>query len=175
MSETAENHQPSESSEFCNDDLFILRLEQGKYLVEQTSELRNRIEKHFTDGEKWTKKFRPVAIHRILMRCQEDDDLKYTILCMEKFAVDNVRGAQFASDSLSKKDREKAARLIRARKGTCLHCEDTGHYTFECPKKQQLAGKKHERREEYFDKEADSNEEMMSPLLNPPQKSARKL
>jgi hypothetical protein len=95
MSETAENHQPSESSEFCNNDLFILRLEQSKYLVEQTSELRNRIEKHFTDGEKWTKKFRLVAIHRILMRCQEDDDLKYTILCLEKFEVDNVRGAQF--------------------------------------------------------------------------------
>jgi hypothetical protein len=94
---------------------------------------------------------------------------------MEKFGVDNVRGAQFTSDSLSKKDRERAARLIRARKGTCLHCEDTGHYTFECPKKQQLVGKKHERSEAYLEEKSEMNEGTMSSEHHPPQKSARKL
>jgi hypothetical protein len=53
--------------------------------VEQTSELRERIEKYFTDEKKWTKKFHPVAIHRIFMGCQADDDLKFTISCMEKY------------------------------------------------------------------------------------------
>ena len=82
--------------------LYILLCQQQTWYVGISRHLDIRLRKHFRgEGAKWTKRFPPVALHRIIgvtdtkykeMRTMED---MFTLGLMQKKGLHNVRGGTF--------------------------------------------------------------------------------
>ena len=112
--------------------IYILELEEGKYYVGKTNNPYFRLESHFnSNGSLWTKKYKPIEI---INKIQGDnfDEEKYTLLTMDKYGIDNVRGGSYCKVKLSKNDIDKALQTIRSLMNKCYSCGEKGHYTKEC-------------------------------------------
>jgi hypothetical protein len=117
-------------------DIYAIKLTGNNYYIEKTKNLRESIENHFygeNEGLSFLQNNKPLSIHRIFLNCISDDETKYVIQYMEKYGIDKVRGAAFLEEVLTEEEKEIARRLIGIRKGICFNCDQTGHYTFECP------------------------------------------
>ena len=74
--------------------IYVLKLIKGKYYVGKTSNPRFRLDNHFNkNGSEWTRVYKPINIHQIIPDCDDYDEDKYTIKTMEKYGINNVRGA----------------------------------------------------------------------------------
>ena len=76
--------------------IYVLKLEQDKYYIGKTDNPNIRLENHFSsNGSEWTKLYKPLKIIEIIPNCDNYDEDKHTIKCMEKYGITNVRGGSF--------------------------------------------------------------------------------
>lgn len=77
--------------------VYTLKLEKGKYYVGYSRNIGKRISEHMSGtGAKWTLKYRPLMV----LHVQEgNEDLEYaqTILMMNLYGWENVRGSTYSS------------------------------------------------------------------------------
>ena len=115
--------------------IYILKCENDKYYVGRTTNKECRIIQHFTsNGSKWTKKYKPIEIINEY-NGDEFDEEKYTLITMEKYGIENVRGGSYCKVKLNKNDIEKAQQTIYSIMDKCYNCGVKGHFSKECPKK----------------------------------------
>ncbi|MBM3204089.1 hypothetical protein FJZ55_09330, partial [Candidatus Woesearchaeota archaeon] len=115
--------------------LYFLRLNEGKYYVGYSKIPEERILSHFMEnGSEWTKRYSPVEVLEI-RRGGLFDEQKYTLLYMQKYGIDNVRGGSFTNINLSKEQVFEINRQINHLMNNCYICGDGGHYAIDCPKK----------------------------------------
>lgn len=92
--------------------VYGLLLEEGKYYIGCSKNINQRIYQHFDKGgARWTRRYSPIAI--VLLNCIGDEaygselyhlENMYTILYMQTYGRENVRGGKWTSRwSLSKK------------------------------------------------------------------------
>lgn len=82
-------------------NIYVLKLEKGKYYVGKTNNPRFRLENHFnSNGSQWTKKYKPLKIIEIKPDCDDYDEDKITRQYMDKYGIENVRGGSFVSINL---------------------------------------------------------------------------
>lgn len=75
--------------------LYFLKLIEEKYYVGYSKIPEERILNHFTEnGSEWTKKYTPIVVLEI-RRGGLFDEQKYTLLYMQKYGIENVRGGSF--------------------------------------------------------------------------------
>lgn len=77
--------------------LYILLCEEEKYYIGVT---RKKVEDRFNEhllgiGCKWTKRYKPIKIIKIIENADEVDEDKWTITYMKEFGIDNVRGGRY--------------------------------------------------------------------------------
>ena len=117
--------------------IYILKLEDKKYYIgysENNKTCDIRIKKHFEgNGSKWTKKYKPIEIIE-----KKDGDMfdeeKYTLIYIDEYGIDNVRGGSYTKVKLSQNDKEKATQTARSVLNKCFICGSTEHYSQSCEK-----------------------------------------
>lgn len=114
--------------------VYILRLKYGKYYVGKTTNPNFRIENHFKySGSEWTKKYKPIEILDIKENCDEYDEDKITIKCMNEYGIENVRGGTFVNFTLSEAMIDVLKQMINGVNDRCFICSSTNHYAKDCP------------------------------------------
>ena len=103
--------------------IYCLELHDEKYYVGRTSSKELRINSHFKGaGSQWTKKYPVKRIKWIKDDCSPYDEHKYTIQMMEKYGIDNVRGASYSRIRLDDEEIESIKKQIWNARDLCFKC-----------------------------------------------------
>ncbi|CAB9513422.1 ZnF_C2HC [Seminavis robusta] len=113
--------------------LYVLKLENGKYYVGKTNNLKRRYEEHLAGrGSKWTKRHRPIEIfHQEPCNGFFEDAFVYTY--MSRYGIQNVRGGTYSKIRLSKDDRARIEMQFRHAGDQCFVCRSSNHFAKACP------------------------------------------
>ena len=131
-------------------NIYILKLQSGKYYVGKTTDIERRKEEHMNGtASAWTKKYKPVSVEKIIPNASAFDEDKWTKIYMEKHGVENVRGASYAQMELDETQRETLEREFRSAKDACMKCGRSGHFAKSC----------YSKKVEYEDDDEDEEEE----------------
>jgi hypothetical protein len=119
--------------------IYILQLEHNKYYVGKTKNINKRILNHFANnGSEWTKKYKPIEIIDTFKSNDIFDEEKHTLLNMDKYGIDNVRGGSYSKIELSELEKDKIKQILNSINDRCYKCNTKGHFTNECDKIQLL-------------------------------------
>lgn len=113
--------------------IYTLQLESGKYYVGKSKNITNRILQHFSEqGSSWTKSYKPIKVLSQIPSTDAFDEEKYTLLAMDRYGIDNVRGGSYCKLILSKHEMEKAQQIIYSICDKCYRCGEQKHTASEC-------------------------------------------
>lgn len=119
--------------------VYILELTENKYYIGKTTNPDFRLEQHFnSNGSQFTKKYKPVKIIKLISKCDNFDEDKYTLKYMEKYGINNVRGGAFSQIILDKNNLETIKNMINNSTDKCFICGEQGHYVLDCIKKNEF-------------------------------------
>ena len=103
--------------------IYILKLEGNKYYVGKTTNPDSRFKSHIeSSGSSWTTKYPPIKQLKIIPNCDKYDEHKYTIKYMEKYGIDNVRGASYCRVKLTDEEKRDIKRQIDGATDVCHKC-----------------------------------------------------
>jgi hypothetical protein len=113
--------------------IYILQLQQGKYYVGKTTNPTFRLDQHFTSsGSAWTKKYKPMSLLELIPNCDDYDEDKHTIKCMDKYGINNVRGGSFCEIKLSDNNILTLNQMITGVNDKCYICGKDDHFASNC-------------------------------------------
>jgi predicted GIY-YIG superfamily endonuclease len=120
-------------------NIYILRLEGGRYYVGKTDNLEKRKQQHINGtASAWTKKYKVVSVDKIIPNSSHFDEDKYTKEYMSKYGIDKVRGGSYTQINLDTAQREAIEREIIGAKDGCQQCGEKGHFIRYCPNKNKV-------------------------------------
>jgi cellular nucleic acid-binding protein len=114
-------------------NIYILRLENSKYYIGKSKDVMDRYQQHLDgEGSTWTKKYRPLALLKVIENVSPFEEDKYTKEYMAKYGIDNVRGGTYASEKLDQIQYDSLQKEIWGAQDSCLYCGKKGHFASEC-------------------------------------------
>src|SRR5579872_4286127 len=83
--------------------IYILVLTEGKYYVGITQKnVDKRFEEHLNgEGSLWTRKYKPLKVLSQSITNDNFDEDKHTLIMMDEYGIDNVRGGSFVQENLT--------------------------------------------------------------------------
>ena len=119
------------------EQIYVLQCEKGKYYVGKTSDIDRRFAEHLSGegGSEWTRYYRAQQIIEVETMNSPFDEMKKTLEYMERFGIDNVRGAQWSNIELTSHQRDEI--MIAINPNACFHCGELGHYANNCNRRNQ--------------------------------------
>ncbi len=113
--------------------VYVLELEHNKYYVGKTDSPITRLTDHFIEENKtaFTSLHKPINIIEIVEGCGKYDEEKYTLLYMEKYGIENVRGGAFCTPTLSRETVEVIRKMIYSANNKCFKCGGD-HFAKDC-------------------------------------------
>lgn len=126
-----------------NTNIYVLRLQGGRYYVGKSDNVENRYKQHINgSGSAWTRKYKPVSIERTIKNTSSFDEDKVTKEYMCKYGIDNVRGGSYVQVELTEFQTDAIKTEIWAAKDLCTQCGRSGHFAKDCYAKTDASGKK---------------------------------
>ena len=117
--------------------IYCLKLKQNKYYLGKSKKPYKRINQHFKGkGSAWTKKYSPIEIAWIESDCDDHDEEKFTIMMMEEYGIDNVRGGCFSKIKLAPEEVKVIELMIKGSGDKCFNCGSDQHFLKQCPDNQ---------------------------------------
>jgi predicted GIY-YIG superfamily endonuclease len=110
--------------------IYILRLEENKYYIGKTKNLRKRIEDHLSNcGSIWTSNFKPIYFEKIIKSDDNFDEDKYVKKYMSQKGINNVRGGTYSTVELDLSELKILRKEIIHSNGRCYNCLERHFYS----------------------------------------------
>ena len=124
-------------------NIYILRLEGGRYYVGKTENVTKRYQQHIEGkGSAWTKKYPPLALVKTIEGASGFDEDRYVKEYMETYGIQNVRGGSYVQIELSDFQKENLKTEIWGSTNKCTQCGRDGHFIKDCYAKKDVTGRK---------------------------------
>ena len=121
------------------ESLYVLELEDGKYYVGKTTDVKRRIKQHAEGkGSEWTWTYRPVKVLETRIVKTEHDENNLTKDYMKKYGVDNVRGGSYCQEELPAALKTALETEFRGTANACFKCGQTGHFANRCTTEEEV-------------------------------------
>ena len=119
-----------------NTNIYVLKLQGGKYYVGKSADVIGRYQQHLSGkGSAWTNKYKPIS----LLECKSDvspfEEDKVVKEYMSKYGIENVRGGTYTQVTLDAVQMEALNREMRGGTDACHECGKKGHFAKYCPNK----------------------------------------
>ena len=135
-------------------NIYILRLEGGRYYVGKSDNVMNRYQQHLNGGgSAWTRKYKPISLVKTIENASPFEEDRYVKEYMNKFGIQNVRGGSYVELNLSEFHMEALKMEIWAAKDNCTQCGRPGHFVKNCYATTDVSGNKIE-----FEESSDEEE-----------------
>jgi predicted GIY-YIG superfamily endonuclease len=122
-------------------NIYVLRLEGGRYYVGKSDDVMNRYSQHLKgSGSAWTRKHKPIALEKTFENvspCQEDSITKEY---MSKHGIDKVRGGSYVEVELSDFHKNALNMEIWGAKDLFSQCGRKGHWVKDCHATKDVSG-----------------------------------
>jgi hypothetical protein len=113
--------------------IYALGLENGKYYIGKTKKPFFRLKDHFNiRGSKWTKLHKPIKLLQLIPNCDNYDEDKYTLIYMDRYGIDNVRGGSFTTIKLNDSTKDHLMKMSNSINNRCFKCGKSGHFSKDC-------------------------------------------
>ena len=130
-------------------NIYVLRLEGGRYYVGKSDDVKNRYQQHRNGlGSAWTRKYKPIVLEKTIENVSPFEEDKITKEYMSKYGIDKVRGGSYVEVELSGFHMDALNMEIWAAKDLCTKCGRPGHFVKDCYAKTNALGNKIEYDEE---------------------------
>ncbi len=130
-------------------NIYILKLQGGKYYAGKTDNVLRRQQEHIKGtASAWTKKYKLISIEKIIPNASPFDEDKYTKEYMSTYGIDNVRGGAYTQIELDDTQRESLTSEIRGATDKCIRCGRAGHFMKNCYARTQVLEEEEESEEE---------------------------
>lgn len=114
--------------------IYILVSDDGYYYVGKTYDIKKRLIEHEEyKGSAWTRLHKPTKCVAIVNNISHYDELKYTLIYMEKYGVDRVRGSVYCRLELTDEEKREIEKHIRSARDVCYNCGSWDHFVSNCP------------------------------------------
>jgi hypothetical protein len=135
-------------------NIYILRLEGGRYYVGKSDNVMNRYQQHLNgNGSAWTRKYKPVSLVKTIENASPFEEDRYVKEYMNIFGIQNVRGGSYVELELSEFHMEALKMEIWAARDNCTQCGRPGHFVKNCYATKDVSGNKIE-----FEESSDEEE-----------------
>ena len=116
-------------------DVFVLRLENGKYWVGGSQNLLRTLGGHLCHPlvGAWLQLNNPIEVISVFRRRPRSDVGDALLLMMGIFGIDNVRGVTCPNLNLTQRQMERVTRHSVQYVGCCYRCMANGHAGQDCP------------------------------------------
>ena len=113
--------------------IYILELNNSKYCIGKTDNFENRLQQHISKkGSKWTKKYKFIKLIDKINSNDSFDEMKYTLIYMSKYGIENVRGGPWCEINLDKEEIKYINKYINSLEDKCYICGSTNHISKNC-------------------------------------------
>lgn len=122
-------------------NIYILRLQGGKYYVGKSNNVMQRYQEHLNGkGSSWTKKYKPVGVEKVIENASPYDEDRYVKEYMGKYGFQKVRGGTYVQEELDDIQEEALKREIWGAQDRCTCCGNKGHFIKDCHAKVDVFG-----------------------------------
>ncbi len=84
-----------------NTNIYILKLEHGKYYVGKSDDVMKRYQQHLCgNGSAWTRRYKPISLEKTIEGVSSFEEDKITKEYMSKYGIENVRGGSYVEIEL---------------------------------------------------------------------------
>jgi hypothetical protein len=114
-------------------NIYVLRLQHGKYYVGKTNDPSSRIRSHFNGyGSAWTRLHAPIGVVEVRENASNIDEDLVTLKYIDRYGFENVRGGSYCDIDLDENELGNRRRTTLGWTDRCQKCGREGHWASKC-------------------------------------------